>query len=489
MARREGCGLAYGTGVRLAPLNPPKSGSRRSTRSPWRALNHPHYRNVWIASFVSNVGNWMEMVGVQWSMTEATLAQEWVASNRPGAPLMMGYLAAAQMAPILILGLIGGIVADRVDRRKLLMSTQAIMMAVAAALCVQAFRSSLTPIALIVLGSLNGAAMAFNIPAWGVLTPRLVPREDLADAIVLNGLQFNMSRVVGPALAGAVLGVPALGAPAIYAVNALSFLGVIIAVASTPAAPPPPRDGSRPWQQIAEAFRFAFGTRGPLALVLAILVFSLFGTPLLRMLPIIVSEVYHQKADSFGLLLAIMGAGAVTGALTIRRVPSWYPRHHLIPLSVLIGGIATGLTAAAPSLLLAAVPMYVCGLFWMWTFNTSFAALQLLVEDRMRGRVMSIANVLSFGAAPVGSLICGIIGEVVSGKKGDGFGTQVGMVALAVALTIAGMVMITWRTPEVDGIKPGEPGFERRPGFLRGLTASSHRAAAAVQTPPPTIEQ
>jgi MFS family permease len=432
-----------------------------------------HYRNVWGASFVSNVGNWMEMVGVQWTMAQATLTPEWVASHRPGAPIMMGYLASAQMAPILILGLIGGIVADRVDRRNLLIVTQFLMMLVAAALCVTAFRGGTSPITLIVLGLLNGIAVAFNLPAWGVLTPRLVPRADLADAIVLNGLQFNMARVVGPAAAGLLMGW--LGAPLLFLINSLSFVVVIVAVALTPKAPPPPHDGSRPWQQIAEAFRFAFLFPGPRALVLAILIFSLLGTPLLRMMPIIVSEVYHEQADSFGLLLAVMGGGAVTGALTIKRVPPWYPRHHLIPLSVLLGGITTGLTAAAPSLLLASFPMFICGLFWMWTFNSSFAALQILVDDRMRGRVMAITNVLSFGAMPVGALICGGIGEYVSGRKGDGFGTQIGMICLGAALACAGIVMLTWRTPEVDGLRPGDPGFDRKPGLIRGFTATAHR--------------
>lgn len=421
----------------------------------------------------------MEMVGVQWSMAQATLAPEWTSTNRPGAPIMMGYLAAAQMAPILSLGLLGGVVADRVDRRNLLAVTQFFMMLVAAALCVTAFRGGTSPITLIVLGFLNGIAVAFNLPAWGVLTPRLVPRADLADAIVLNGLQFNMSRVVGPAAAGVLMGW--LGAPALFLINTLSFVGVIVAVALTPAAPPPPHDGSRPWRQIAEAFSFSFKSRGPRALILAILIFSLLGTPLLRMMPIIVSEVYHERADGFGTLLAIMGAGAVTGALTIKRVPEWYPRHHLIPFSVLMGGIMTGLTAAAPSLWIASVPMFVCGLFWMWTFNSSFAALQMLVDDRMRGRVMSIANVLSFGAMPVGAVICGGIGEWVSGKKGDGFGTQIGMVALAATLAISGLAMLTWRTPEIDSLGPGEAGFERRPGLMRGLTARGHRRRAANQ--------
>jgi len=447
------------------------------TGSSWSVLRHRHYRNVWGASFISNCGGWMEMVGVQWAMAQSTLAPDWVNANRPGATIMMGYLAAAQTGPIMALGLLGGVVADRVDRRNLLIYTQAMMMVIAGALCVEAFRGAINPWVLILLGLLNGIVMAFNMPAWGVLTPRLVPRHQLADAIVLNGLQFNMSRVVGPALAGWFMAW--LGAPALFLLNTLSFLVVIGAVMTTPKAPPPREQGASPWAQLLEACRFSFREPGPRALILAIATFSMFATPLLRMMPIIVQEVYRDKADTFGMLLAIMGAGAVTGALSIKRVPPWYPRHHLIPLSVLLGGVMTGLTAAAPSLPWAAAPMYFCGLFWMWTFNSSFAALQLLVEDRMRGRVMSIANVVSFGAMPIGALLCGVIGDVLPERYTHGDRTQVGMVSLAVLLVGAGLAMLIWRTPEVDGM----PRAKASPRNLftrlhRGVTATTHRYAA-----------
>ncbi len=442
--------------------------------SSWSVLRHRHYRNVWGASFVSNCGGWMEMVGVQWAMAQSTLAPEWVDAGRPGATIMMGYLAAAQTGPIMLLGLLGGVVADRVDRRNLLVSTQAMMMLIAGALCVEAYRGAINPYVLILLGLLNGIVMAFNMPAWGVLTPRLVPRHELADAIVLNGLQFNMSRVVGPALAGWSMAL--VGAGGLFLMNTLSFLVVIGAVMTTPKAPAPQRDGASPWAQLLESFRFTFREPGPRALILAIAIFSMFATPLLRMMPIIVQEVYREKADTFGLLLAIMGAGAVTGALSIKRVPPWYPRHHLIPLSVLLGGAMTGLTAGAPSLAWAAAPMFLCGLFWMWTFNSSFAALQLLVEDRMRGRVMSIANVLSFGAMPVGALMCGVIGDALPERYTHGDRTQVGMVSLAVMLVGAGLVMLIWRTPEVDGMaRRGAPPRNLARRLVHGVTASAHR--------------
>ncbi|MDX2016746.1 MAG: MFS transporter [Planctomycetota bacterium] len=459
-------GETLGAGASVDEEAPPRP-------SPFRVLKNGEFRRVWVASLGSNVGGWMEFVGMQWAMTQATLAPEWEASGRPGAPIMMGYLATAQMAPVLLMGMLGGVVADRVDRKKLLVWTQTLMMLVAAALCIEAFRGAITPITLIVLGAIHGTVLAFNMPAWGVLTPRLVPRDQLADAIMLNGLQFNLARVIGPAVGGVLLGW--LGAPWMFLINTISFIGVIWAVAVTPPSPAPTTAPAHPWRAIAEAFSFSFRNKGARALILAIFLFSMLGTPLLRLMPIVVAESYKAKADGFGLLLALMGAGAVTGALTIRLIPRWYPRHHLIPLSVMMGGLFTALTAAAPSLATSALCIYFCGIFWLWTFNPAFAALQLLVADEMRGRVMSIANVLSFGAMPLGTLLAGYIGEVASGRAGDGFGSQVGLGVNALILTVAGLVMLAWRTPEVDGLAPGQPGYDRTPGLIRGLTGSAHR--------------
>lgn len=462
---------------------PPREPAPASRRGNFAVLRHRHFRVVWLASFGSNVGGWMEVIGVQWAMAQATLAPDWVAAGHPSAPIMMGYLAAAQTGPILLLGLLGGVVADRVNRKRLLLVTQSLLAIIAAALAVEAYFGAISPFVLLMLGLVNGVVLAFNMPAWGVLTPRLVPREELSDAIVLNGLQFNMARVVGPALGGVLMGWA--GPVALFAINAVSFVGVIAAVATTPDAPPPAEARGRSLALLREAFVTTWTNRGMWALTLGIFVFSMLATPLLRLLPVIIKDVYQLEADAYGTLLAIMGAGAVIGALSVKRIPQWYPKHHFIPLSIMLGGLCVGLTAAAPGFWMAAPAIFFCGVFWMWTFNTSFASLQLLVEDRMRGRIFSIANVLSFGAMPLGALLAGFVGGVVVGGAQEGFQAQIGLAACAGVLTLAGAVMLTWRTPEIDGLRPGEPGYDRTPGLVRGVTASAHRQRDRDRLMPP----
>ncbi len=424
----------------------------------------------------------MEILGVQWMMAEQT-----------ESAVMMGNLAAAQLLPMLVLGIWGGLVADRVNRKRLLLATQLLLMLIAAGLALVALLNRAQPLVLILFGLLNGATMAFNVPAWQVLTPRLVPREELTQAINLNGLQFNLARVVGPALAGVVMAV--YGPAVLFGLNALSFLGVLLAVAGTPDAPAPPRDPTTAWQRTREAVSFVFHRPGPRAVFLGMVVFAALAAPLVRLLSLFVRDVYPGDdwlsvtvahvvngggagEAQFGLLLAMMGLGAVAGVLALKLVPRWYPKHHFIPLSIACSGVSIVLFSATASFPLAVVLVFLCGVFWLWAFNSAFAAMQVLVDDAMRGRVLAVCNVAVFGAMPLGSLAAGALGELVAGRVGPGAGVQLGVGAMGAVLALAGIVMLTWRTPEVDGLTPGEAGYTRRPGLLAGITAGAHRPAA-----------
>jgi len=448
-------------------------GAAPSQSSRLGVLRHKHFRHVWIGAFGSAIGTWMEHVGVQWLMAEQT-----------NSAAMMGYLALAQFGPMIALGPVGGLVADRVDRKKLLIVTQAIMMVIAASLTAACAMDVATPRTLMVLMLLHGITTAFNVPAWQVLTPRLVPREGLPRAIALNGLQFNLARAVGPALGGVVMA--QMGATWLFVINTLSFLGVIFAVSGTPRPVTTQATVSGrgvladAHAQLMEAFGFVFRNKGPLCVFIGLVLYStLAGGTIMRMLPLFVSRVYGAEESAYGVLLAMMGLGAVIGALGFQVIPTWYPRHHFIPLSIVGGGVSIAVFSAMESFWPACAVMLVVGLFWIWAFNSSIAAMQMLVDDRMRGRVMAVMNMVVFGAAPVGALLAAWIGDALAGHTASGEPTaravQLGVGLLAAVLACAGVVMLIWRTPEVDGIQPGERGYDRRPGLWRGITASGHR--------------
>jgi len=436
----------------------------------WRGvLRHAPFRRVWLGAMVSSIGTWMEGLGVQWLMAEQT-----------GSSVMLGWLAAAQLGPMLVLGMFGGLATDRLDRRKLLLVTQTIMMLIAVGLAVASAADLATPPVLLALGLLNGVAMAFNTPAWQVLTPRLVPRAELHRAIALQGMQFNLARVVGPALAGLLLA--QTSATVLFALNAVSFVAVLAAIASTAPAPAPVGPPAAARAQILEALRFVFGRPGPRALFTMLVLLSALAAPLQRMLPLFVADVFHGSETDYGLLLGLFGAGAVLGGLTLGRWPGWYPRHHLVPLALTLTGACMTLFCATRNLALAGVWIFLAGLVWIWAFSSMMTAVQLLVTDTMRGRVLSVTNMAMFGAMPVGSLLAAVLGERLGGWLGASSGlaaVQLGVGTMALTLTLTGVLLLMFRTPEIDDPIPGVYVPQRARSLWRGLTAAAHRPRVA----------
>jgi MFS family permease len=273
-------------------------------------------------------------------------------------------------------------------------------------------------------------------------------------------------------------------------INTISFVGVMIAVASTPDTPAPARTEKTFGHQIKEAFRFMLRDKGPRAVLIAIVVFGLLAAPLMRFLPMFVTHVYthtvnldkpHQERW-YGVLLAMMGLGAVSGVGLVRLVPKWYPKHHLIPVSVLGAGIGITLFGATTNVYVACAALVFSGVFWLWTFNTGFAAIQILVPDAMRGRAMAVLNVAVFGSMALGPFVTGNLGSNLNSASASisaGQGIQIGVAGTGVVLAVAAIVMMIWRTPEVDGLKPGDPGYDKTPSLIRGFTGSVHRPKSA----------
>ena len=447
-------------------------------------LANRHYRNILFAQFFSNVGTWMEMFAIQMYLAQLT-----------GRLDDQGSLGVASQLPVFLLGIVGGLVADRVDRKKMLIITQVLAGVVAlgvAAVTMIEFANPRTPVHLLLtLSAINGCVMAFNVPAWQVLTPRLVPRPQLHKAITLNGIQFNMARVIGPALAGFVTAGawmlhvgPNLTASPITVLliyNAVSFITMALVVMTTPSTPPVPSGGEGLVSQLSRAAMYLFTQRGPRMVLLAQVLLSMLAAPLVRLLSLFVIDVYGLSGEAArsagGTLLAVQGLGAVVGGLTLRYIPSWYPKHHFIPVAVTGLGLSISIFAITPNLMLGYAAMGLCGFFWLWAFNQSWAAMQLLAPDEMRGRVMSIVTTLGFGATAVGVFLAGHGGEWLkdSGTLSAKGATTVAVAGLSIVLLCAGIVMMLWRVPEVDGLDRAPALRKPKRGLWNAITAGEHR--------------
>ena len=415
-----------------------------------RALANRSYLLVWIGSLLSNVGNWMENVG-----------QGWVVASQTHSPFLVELLSFANFIPVIFLAMLAGIMADRFNRKYVLLGAQVAMCLFATTLAILAHLGKATPKVVIAITFLEGAAWAINAPSWQAVIPHLVPRKDLESAIALNSIQYNLARLVGPAIAGIV--VSAYGFAYAFDLNAVSFVAVILAIVSVNFGNKPPKSeevGTR--AQFKHAAHWVWKHKGARRVVISLALFAFLSAPLQGLMPFFASDILNIGAKGLGNLLACLGAGAITGAFLLGNLPVYYPRHHLIPLSMTVLGVFELLYSQSTSILLSYSVIYVTGIFWLWILVSCNTAMQLLVPDAIRGRTMSILLLANVGVLPFGHIAAGFMAKYIS--------PQLTMIITSGLLILVGLVTLFNRIPEIDG-------YEAK-GHPEVIMASSHRAEA-----------
>lgn len=425
-------------------------------------LRHRAFRWIWIGALVSNVGNWMEAV-----------AQSWLVQQQTASPFMVELLAASEFVPHAVLMLAAGWLADHYDRRKMLLLGQVLMMALGAALAIAAHLGWATPWVIIALAFSEGAAWAIVTPSWQAIVPALVPREELPAAIALNSAQFNTARLLGPMIAGALLSTA--GAAFVFDLNVVSFLGIVIVLALVRVPKAELAAAHTSGGELAHtggvksALRWALREPGPRRIILGVSAFGLLAAPVQGLLPAMADQVLHVGAHGYGVLLSCLGAGAITGALTLGRLPRTYPRHHLIPLSMLAFALCALIYASSRRPVVSGAALAVGGIFWVWSLASSSTAMQLLVPDNMRGRAMSVLALATTGPLPLGHLLGGTIAHA--------FGIRAGVLMSCGALAVFAAWSAFAREPAIDAMHlPDPPPRGFRAAIWEALTAASHRA-------------
>ena len=360
------------------------------------AFTYKAFRNIWTAAFTSAVGTWMQRFAQQWLIFDLTK------SVPTDAAFYLGVDAFAGNVPLLLFTLLGGVVADRYDRRYLLMGSQILQMCCALTLTALVWTDTVTIPSILALSFTAGTAQAFGGPAFQSLIPSLVPRKTLPNAIALNSIQFNLAQSVGPLIGGLILAT--LGLVGCFGLNGLSFLVVVAALAYV-RIPAPNQTNRKPVLEELKGGLLYVGRGGALLslTVLAVATTSL-GLPIRAFLP-----VFADDPNTLSQMMAALGIGAVVGALIV----AWLGTFHKMGLTLLSVIIAFGGLIAAFALTPVGVISYIIlffiGVALLIVFSLTASLVQLTVPDELRGRVMSIYLMAFRGGMPLGSLVSGYV--------------------------------------------------------------------------------
>ena len=375
---------------------------RKRLRRVFKAFSYRDYRLLWGGAFTSSVGTWMQAV-----------AQNWLILTLTGSPFYLGLCAFLSDAPFLFFSLFGGVLADRVDRRRILLASQVVQLTSAFLLAGLVAIGWVQVWMILALAFVVGLAQSFGGPAYQALVPTLVDREDLPNAIALNSIQFNLARVIGPVLGGWAF--YALGAAACFALNGLSFLAVIAAllVLKRGAFSAPPEGGSvlASLKAGLAAVRMSGPLRGLVGLAFAA---SFLALPLVTFLPVFAKDIFGQDAAGYSRLLAAFGLGAVAGAIAVAGLGHVRRLGSLgVTMMTVFGVLMIGFAVSRRVPLSLAI-LFLGGASMMAVFATFMTLVQTNVEEGMRGRVVSVYSLAFRGAMPLGNLTAGILAAAVT---------------------------------------------------------------------------
>lgn len=393
----------------------------------FRALSHRNYRLFWTGAFLSNVGTWMQAVAQGWLVLQLTNSPFWLGLD--------GFMATA---PGVVFTLLGGVFADRIDRRRLLLYTQVVAGMAALGLAALVATSVVNRWMVLGFSLVTGCCMALASPSYLALTYDLVGREDLANAIALNSTQFQLSRVVGPTLAGVAFRV--FGLAGCFFANGLSFIAVVVAlwmVRTEHHSNMQAQAGKEQraiWRDLVDGLSYVRNRPRVSSLLLLAAVNSLFGAPYFTLVPIYARDIFHLGETGLALMMGTSGCGAFLGALLITYLGDFRRKGWFVVGGAILFGLCIMGFALASQLRLSLIFLFGLGFSIVVSIAITNTLLQKLVTDQMRGRVMSMFILSFLGTMP--------IGNILAGTASNHFGPQHtlavgGFVVTVVAVTVS----------------------------------------------------
>lgn len=374
------------------------------TRGPlartFSALQYRDFRYVWLGAFTSTTGTWMQ-----------TVAQGWVVLSMTNSAFLLGVDGFLATGPMLVFSLFGGVVADRVERRKIMLLSQYLQMSFALILAALIWAGNVKVWHIFLLSFLTGSAQSFSGPAYISLLPLLVKREDMPNAIAMNSMQFNLARVIGPILAG--LALAAWGAAICFAVNGVSFIAVIIALLliRSPDAKHHDTPKAGLLDEMKAGFRFVAGRRTLLLLTFLAFAGTFLGMPIITFLPVVAKSIFGLGAKGYAWMMTTYGLGSVTGALLVAATAHAARKGRIALMLQLAFACLLVSFAVSRSLPLSLLIAFFSGACIVGVIALYSSLVQLTTSDEMRGRVMSIFMLAFRGGMPLGNLIAGYVAQ------------------------------------------------------------------------------
>jgi MFS family permease len=397
--------------------------------STFSALRHRNYRLFWTGMLGSQVGTWMQ-----------STAQSYLVWELTGSALATSLVTLVFSLPSTVLALVGGVLADRVDRRRLIMTTQSVFLLQAVALTALTFTGQIRIWEIYALALVNGIVMAFDSPARQSMLPSLVPREDLSNAVALNSTVFNASRVVGPPIAGLVYA--AAGPGWCFAINAISFGAILYALANIQLAPA--QSGivrTHLWDDLREGLGYVRGHTVVRTLLLLVALLGTLAFVYIVLTPVVASRVLGGGARENGYLLGSAGIGATVGALTVATLRPRRPGRIIVGFGYSASAALVALAFSRQVVLSMVLTATVAGCV-MAVLATCNATIQEYLTDTLRGRIMSIYTLALIGSGPLNAVIAGALGSALGADWAIGIS--------GVAMGVAVAIVATRSRPVVD---------------------------------------
>jgi predicted MFS family arabinose efflux permease len=383
---------------------------------------------MWLGACVSTIGTFVQQ-----------FAQSWLVYDLTKDPFYLGLDLFLGQLPIILFSLVGGVFADRLDRRKMLLYSQYIQMICAFVLTALFAAHAVRVWHILTLSFVVGLGQSFGGPAYSALLPTLVAPEDFANAISMNSIQFNLARIIGPTLGG--LAYTFLGATWCFALNGVSFVAVIISLMAITVRFVAPKTNASVLTSMKEGIRFIREREGLTPLVVLAFCTTLFGFSLTGFLPVIVRTIFHRGPQTYELLLVCSGAGSICGALLVAAMEKLKGQGRMAVLALFALGLTTAGFAVSKWLPVSCVLIFLAGTAVMSCAALMLSLVQLLVADSMRGRVMSVYNLAFRAGIPLGALILGKLIPIL------GVSTAVGGFGFALVAVACYFLIVMAKTP------------------------------------------